>query len=41
MRAARRLGEIPKRMADAGERRQQGNAVKSRDAISLQDLGIP
>jgi hypothetical protein len=28
-------------MAANGDRRQQGNSVKSRDATSLKDLGIP
>ena len=32
--------EILRRMAENGERKIQGNAVKSRDATSLEDLGI-
>lgn len=36
-----KLGEILKRMAENGERKIQGNAVKSRDATSLEELGIP
>jgi hypothetical protein len=43
MRAERKLGEILKRMAENGERKKQGNEVKSRGATSLSDLliGIP
>ena len=40
-RAERRVGEILKRMAVSGERKAQGNDVKSRGATSLADLGIP
>ncbi|MGH9641365.1 MAG: hypothetical protein ACRD3Q_02965 [Terriglobales bacterium] len=41
VRAERRLGEILKAMAANGERKKQGNEVKSRGATSLKDLGIP
>jgi hypothetical protein len=41
VRAERRLGEVLRAMAENGERKIQGNAVKSRDATSLEELGIP
>jgi hypothetical protein len=41
VRAERQLGVILRRMAENGERKIQGNAVKSRDATSLGELGIP
>jgi hypothetical protein len=41
VRAERQLGVILRRMAENGERKIQGYAVKSRDATSLEELGIP
>ena len=39
-RAIRRCGELLAEMAEKGERREQGNGVKSRDATSLDALCI-